>query len=208
MIALRSMAWDDRLTHLEVVERLPAVVHGQDRLPFRRADVHREARIGLELRHQFRRREIGIGVDVAGEHGGDGGCRIGDEFVGDLVELGGRAPIVGVLDQHDDVALDPVGELEGSGADRMGGVVGGAIGRHDLRVAPAEIVEEIALRVLQRDLDGQRVDRLDRVDVREELLLRVGAVRRRRPIEREFDHVCGRSGVPSWNLTPSCRWKV
>ena len=69
-------------------------------------------------------------------------------------------------------------------------LVVGAFRRHDHRVAPAHIVEEGALRVLQRHLDGRRVDDLDRVDRREQALLRIGRIVGARAVEREF-HVVG-----------------
>src|SRR3546814_9261094 len=64
--------------------------------------------------------------------------------------------------------------------------------RHDHRIAPAEIEEEAAGRLLQRDDHGAGVRRLHRGDRREEALLVVGAVLGQSTVQGEL-HVGGRS---------------
>ncbi len=55
-----------RLAHLEIVERLLAVVGRQDHLALGRADDHGEARVLLQALDQLGRLEAREGVDVAG----------------------------------------------------------------------------------------------------------------------------------------------
>ena len=176
-----------RLADLEVVERLAAVVHGENGLALGRADHDREFRIVLELGQRFRRREIGEGIDVAGLHRRKGRGRIGDELERRLLQRHRRAPVVGVPRKLDVVALDPFDELERPGADRVGGVVVGALRRDDHRVAPAHVEQEIAGGMRQRHPDGRRIDHLDRGNGLEQRLLRVLRVGRPRPVERELD---------------------
>ena len=78
----------------------------------------------------------------------------------------------------------------------------GALRRDDHRIAPAHVVEEIALRLGERDLDGGGIDDVDRGDVGEELLLgaRANSAARSRSSENLTSSAV--NGVPSWNLTP------
>ncbi len=189
MIALRSSAIGDRLPHLELVEGRLLVVDRQDGLALGRADHHLEARIVLDLGDA-----VGIeereGLDVAGKQRRHGGRGVRNDAELGLVEGHRRAPVIVRFDQRDRRALGPALELERAGADGLFLVGVGGLRRHDHRVAPAHIVEEGALRVLQRHLDRRRVDDLDLVDGREQALLRVDRIVGAGAVEREF-HVVG-----------------
>ncbi len=176
-----------RPAHADVVQGRLGVVDGEDRLALGRADHDLESGVGLELRHGLGCREVREGVDIAGQHGGGGGCRIGDELEGGARQRRRLAPIVLVAHELDPVALDPAGEAEGAGADGLGLVGLGRRRLDDHHVAPAEIEEEMAGRPLQGDDDGRIVGGLDRGDRLEELLLRVDAVLGHRPLEAEDD---------------------
>ena len=180
----------DRLAHLELVEGRLLVVGRQDRLALGRADHHLEARIGLDLRQRVAELEIGQRLHVARKQRRHGRRGVGNDAELGLVERHRIAPVAVRLDDRDRRALGPVVELERPGADRLFLVGLGRFRRHDHRVAPAHIVEEGALRVLQRHLHGGRVDDLDCVDRRKQAFLRVGRVLGARAVEREF-HVVG-----------------
>jgi hypothetical protein len=81
-------------------------------------------------------------------------------------------------------------ELEGTGADRLVLVALRRFRRDDHRVAPAHIVQERALRVLELHLDGRGIRHRHCVDRREKTLLGIGRFFGPRPVEREF-HVVG-----------------
>ena len=61
---------------------------------------------------------------------------------------------------------------------------------HDNRVAPTHIVEERALRVLERHFQSGGIDSVNRVYCCKQALLRIGRVFGARPVEREL-HVIG-----------------
>ena len=184
------MAWLSACAHADVVERRLAVVHREDGLALGRADQHLEARVGLELRQVLGRRVVREGVDVAGHHRGEGGGRVGDELEGDLLERRRLAPVVVAADELDPVALHPVREGEGAGADRLLGVAVGGRRRDDHRVAPGEVGEQRALGRVEADLERDVVDRRHLVDAVEQPLLRVQRALGHRPVEGE-DHVLG-----------------
>ena len=154
----------DRLAHLDVVQRRLAVVHRQDCLALGGADHHVEARIAFELRHGLGRGVVREAIDVAGLQRGVGSGRVGDEAERRAFELHRGAPIALVLGQRDAVAFDAIGEDERTGADRVDLVVVGAFGRDDDGVTPGEVVDQVAVRLLQRQLDGGRIDDLDGLD--------------------------------------------
>ena len=97
------------------------------------------------------------------------------------------APVIVGFHERQRGALHPVLEFEGAGADRLFLVGVGAFWRHDHRVAPAHIVEEGTLRLLQRHLHRRRVDDLDGVDGGEKLFLRVLGIFGTGAVQRELD---------------------
>ena len=180
----------DRLAHLQLVEGRLLVVGGEHRLALGRADDDLEARIGFDLRQRVAEREVGQHLHVAGKQRRNGCCGVRDDAELCFLQHGRLAPVVGGLDQRDRRALGPVVEPERAGADRLFLVGLGRLRRHDHSVAPAHVVEERALRVLQRHLEASRADHLDGVDGRKQALLRIGRFFRSRPVEREFCVLC------------------
>ncbi|MPL95504.1 hypothetical protein SDC9_41675 [bioreactor metagenome] len=180
----------DRLAHLHVVQRRGAVVHREDGLAFGGADHHLEARIGLELHQRLGGGEVREGVDIARHHCREGRGRVGDEAEGGLGERRLRAPVARIGGQRDVIALHPVGEREGAGADGMGGLGRDAFGGDDHRIAPGHLRREGAVGRAQHHLHRRRVDHLDRGDAGEEGLLRIGAVLGTGTVEAEL-HVLG-----------------
>ena len=186
----------ERAADARIVEGLARVVEPGHRLAFRIAGDGREARILPQVGEEFGSADVREGIDVAGLHRRHLRLRVVDEAERDALELHlVLLPIVGIAHEFDPVAPHPGLELEGTRADGARLVVLGGLRRHDHRVAPAEIVEEVARRLLELDHDGRRIRRLDRVDGREDLLLRIGRVRRPRTVEREL-HVGRIEGRP------------
>ncbi len=182
-----------RPAHTDVVEGRPRVVHREDRLALGRADDDLEPRIGGELREVLRGRVIREGVEIARHHRREGGRGIRDELEGDLLERGLLALVVLVAHQFDPVALQPVGEPERPGADRVGGIGLRARRRDDHRIAPGEVEEQRPLGHVETDLHRGIVDGRHLVDAVEELLLGIGRVHGHRPVEGK-DHVLGGQG--------------
>ena len=180
----------DRLAYLEIVEWRLLVVDRKDGLAFGRADHDLEARVGLDLRQRVAELEIGQRLYVAREQRRHGRGRVRDDAELGLVERHGITPVPVGLDDRDRRALGPVVELEGAGANRLFLVRLRRFGRDDHRIAPAHIVEEGALRILQRHFHGGGVDCFYCVDRGKQAFLRVGRIVGAGPVEREF-HVVG-----------------
>ena len=108
----------------------------------------------------------------------------------DLLERRRLAPVVVAADELDPVALHPVREGEGAGADRLLGVAVGGRRRDDHRVAPGEVGEQRALGRVEADLERDVVDRRHLVDAVEQPLLGVQRAVGHRAVEGE-DHVLG-----------------
>ena len=176
----------DRPAHPHIGERALLVVHGEDGLALGRADGHGKARIGCQHRQVLGRLEVREGVDIAGHQRGELRRRIGDDAEGRAIKLRRLAPVFGILGQLDAVALHPLHQLERSGADGLGGVGRGGLLSHHRRIAPAQIEQERAVRLLERDLERRRIDDLDVLDALEQRLLRIGAELAARPVEREL----------------------
>ena len=102
-----------RVGLLRIVERQRHVIGGV-------AQDHLEPRVLLQLVHALRAETEARDVDVARLERGQRGVGIGDEAVGDPVELGQALhPVVLVLHEHDAVTAHPVGHREGPGAHRL-----------------------------------------------------------------------------------------
>ncbi len=177
----------DRLAHLQLVERLPLVVHGEDRLALGAADQHLEPRIALELAERLHIGETRERVDVAGEHRRDRRRGIGDEAECRMRDRDMRRVAIAVpFVEGDRRALRPGGELVRPGADRIGGLAGGALFVQDHRRIRAEMEQRLEARPLELEHDGQRVGRLDQFDRGEEGLVLVGGIPWRRSARRKI----------------------
>ena len=98
-----------------------------------------------------------------------------------------RTPVFGILRDDDLRALGPGIELERAGSDRLFLVGPGAFRRDDHRITPAHIIEKIAVRLFQSDLDGQWIHNLHRVDGGKQTLLRICGFVAMSAIERKLD---------------------
>ena len=187
LLAINGMS--HRLAHLEVIERLLAVVGRQDDFALGGADDHGEARVLLETIDQLGRLEAREGIDVACQQRAHLRRRILHHLEDDGVELdrAGVAP-AGELHQGDRIALLALLEHEGAGADRVLVVGRRRLGAHDAGVAERQVVEQVGVGRLQRDLHRRRIDRLDLVDVGVERLGGHRGVGSEQPIDREFHH--------------------
>ena len=167
----------DRLPHLQVVERLLLVVHGEDRLALGAADQHLEARVALELAERLDIGEAREGVDVAGEHRRDRRRGVGDEAERRVLQRNlGRVTKAVPFVERDRCALGPGRKLVGAGADRVGRLVRRALLVDDHRRIGAEVKQRLEARLLEIEHHRHRVGRLDRFDRGEERLILVGRI--------------------------------
>src|SRR5207244_10107579 len=120
-----------RLTHAFVGQRSARLVDGDHHLARRGAADHLEIWVLLKLRELFERAELADDVDVAGFQCIVHGVAVADEAELDLRQPGFVAPVVVVAGEGEARATIPAPELEGSGADRLGGVVRGRLAGPD-----------------------------------------------------------------------------
>ena len=159
----------DRLADLDVVERRVRVVHAHVEDVEALARVELEGRVVLD-RLEVRRAGVVDAVGVAGLQLDEALGGLGAPLEDDLVDLGRLAPEGRAGLERDVVALDPLLELVGAGPVRLADdrAVGGSlleVGRViDREGAERHLREERGVRSAEAELDGQGVDRLDRLD--------------------------------------------
>ena len=177
----------ERLADAQVVERLALVVDRQDRLALRAADDHLKALVALELIETGEAVETRDGVDVAGEQARDLRRGIVDEAEsrGRDRDLAGVAIAVPFL-QRDGRAPAPLGELVGTGADRIGAIRRRALGFDDHRGVEAEVKQRVEARRLEGQDDDVGVGSVGRRDRLEEGFLLIGRIGGG-ALEGEFD---------------------
>ena len=124
----------------------------------------------------FRCWKIGKGIDIASQHRRRGRRRVGDELEGRFAQLNGCPPVVVITLQLHPVALHPTPKLEGPSTHRTGLVGPGSLGRHDDRIAPTHVEEEVPARAFQGDDNAVVAGGLDVVDWLEKRFLGIDAV--------------------------------
>ena len=154
------------------------VVHGDDRLALGGALERGEAIVGLELREHLGRAQRRHVVEIAGQQRRDLGGGVVDEPELHLLDLHVRRVAMAVELLHlDRVALGPLHEAVGSGADRVGVRAGEAALVEDHRGGLRQFERQQAAGAVEVDDDGVRVRRLHRLHGPEQLLLLVRALR-------------------------------
>ena len=175
----------DGFADADIVKRRLGIVHRKDRLALGRSDDDGKPRIGRELCQGFGGGEIREGIHIARHHRGKGRVGIGNEAKRRRLQRHGCAPVGVVAHQIDAVTLDPVGEPERAGADRVRGVGLGGFGRHDDRIAPGHVEQKGAIGAIERDAQGQVIHRLGADDIGEQRALGIGRSLGTRAVERK-----------------------
>ena len=178
----------DGAAHAHIVQRLAAVVHGQNGLGARGSHQHLEALVILELIQAARHLHAREQVYIAGQQRRGLGGGVGDETEGRAVDgdLVG-CTVLGPFLHRQRCALAPLIQHIGAGADRRGRVAASALGLDDDRRGLAEQKRQVRIGLGALQHHGVCIGRADAAEAGEQALVLVGALFTGRALEGELD---------------------